>query len=157
MAPLSTSQYTSHHYSPKVTITPASRFVRAVGDDTKPHQKCRQLPRCSKILEPLLAWATLSLEATPPSLIVAPPSVIFPSSLFWFWEFGLLCFCSCGWAWWLGLMVVQGVEERNYSSKIEFVVRWWRSVNGSFDAVCDFCVIVSLRKCEYLTMVIRWW
>jgi len=112
MVPLSPSQHASHHYSPKVTTTPASRSVRATCDSAKPYQNPRRPPRCSKILEPFLARATPGSEATPSSLTVAPPTVIgaaitqlelrlVDGLLFWFSEFGLLCFCSCGWAWWL--------------------------------------------------------
>ncbi|QCD87798.1 hypothetical protein DEO72_LG3g2338 [Vigna unguiculata] len=76
MVPLSPSQHASHHYSPKVTTTPASRSVRATCDSAKPYQNPRRPPRCSKILEPFLARATPGSEATPSSLTVAPPTVI---------------------------------------------------------------------------------
>ena len=76
MAPLSPSQHASHHCNPKVTTIPASQSIRAAGDGVKPYQKRRRPPLCSEILEPLLARATPSLEATPLSLIAATPTVI---------------------------------------------------------------------------------
>jgi len=85
-----------HHFPSRETPTP--RSVKAAGDDAKPYQKRRRPPRCSKVLEPLPARATPGLEATPPSLTVAPQLWSEPSSLSPF----DLCFtiANCAGLWW---------------------------------------------------------